>query len=151
MRLLLAIILTSTFVSSSLAGNPEEVGDVAWGRNYEAAIAKSKETGKPIFLLFQEVPGCAGCKQFGNEVLSDQSVVERIEENFIPLLIHNNKGGEDARVRKLYGEPAWNYQVVRFLNAEGQDIIPRKDRVWTTPELMGRIDAVLAKTQPNKS
>jgi len=146
MRTLLIAILASILLSTAQAGNPEEVGDVAWGRDYETALATAQETGKPIFLLFQEVPGCAGCKQFGNDVLSDTTVVESIESNFVPLLIHNNKGGEDARIRKMYREPAWNYQVVRFLDAKGKDIIPRKDRVWTTPELMARIETVLEKS-----
>ena len=35
----------------------EELGRVAWGRDLDAAKAKSAETGKPILLLFQEVPG----------------------------------------------------------------------------------------------
>lgn len=36
---------------------PEELGQVAWGRDLDAAKAKSAQTGKPILLLFQEVPG----------------------------------------------------------------------------------------------
>ena len=38
----------------------------------------------------------------------------------------------DRELLKRYREPAWNYQVIRFLDADGRDIIPRKDRVWTT-------------------
>lgn len=147
MRTLLIAWFAFALLAFARAENPEEVGDVAWGRNYEQALAKAKETGKPIFLLFQEVPGCAGCKQFGNDVLSDPKVVAAIEGDFIPLLIHNNKGGEDGRIRKKFGEPAWNYQVVRFLDSDGRDIIPRKDRVWTAPEIMGRMQKALAKTK----
>ncbi len=151
MRILQIALLVFALLPFSGAENPEEVGDVAWGRNYDEALAKAKEAGKPIFLLFQEVPGCAGCKQFGNDVLSDPKVVAAIEDNFIPLLIHNNKGGEDGRIRKKFGEPAWNYQVVRFLDSEGKDIIPRKDRVWTSPGIMTRIQKVLAKTKTVKT
>ena len=126
-------------------GNPVEVGKVDWLRDHATALAKSRETGKPVFLLFQEVPGCAGCKQFGQDVLSDSSVVTSIEQNFIPLLIHNNKGGEDAEILKKYNEPAWNYQVVRFLDSAGNDLIPRKDRIWTKDKLMPRIASALKK------
>ena len=34
-----------------------EVGTVKWGRDLDAALASSKESGKPVFVLFQEVPG----------------------------------------------------------------------------------------------
>lgn len=39
------------------AGNPVEVGNVNWERKYDAVLAKAKKEDKPIFALFQEVPG----------------------------------------------------------------------------------------------
>ncbi|MGL5018950.1 MAG: VPGUxxT family thioredoxin-like (seleno)protein, type 2 [Luteolibacter sp.] len=130
--------------------NPVEVGKVIWGRDYESALASAKQSGKPIFLLFQEVPGCAGCKQFGREVLSDDKVVKTIQDQFTPLLIHNNKPGKDAEVLEKFNEPAWNYQVVRFLDADGRDLIPRKDKVWDSAALMERMKQALAKAGPKK-
>ena len=37
--------------------NPVEVGDVVWSRDLEAALAASRKSIKPVFALFQEVPG----------------------------------------------------------------------------------------------
>lgn len=127
------------------ATNPVAVGTVRWGRNFESAMAAAKTTGKPIFVLFQEVPGCAGCQQFGRDVLSDATVVKMIEENFVPLLIPNNSPGKDAELLARFNEPAWNYQVVRFLDSNGHDLIPRKDRVWAAPELKQRMKLALEK------
>jgi len=36
---------------------PAELGAVNWGRDLDAAKKHSAETGKPVFVLFQEVPG----------------------------------------------------------------------------------------------
>lgn len=127
----------------ALRSQPIETGAVEWMRELNDALAASEETGRPVFALFQEVPGCAGCKQFGKDVLSDPFVVEAIEREFIPLLIHNNSGGRDAEVLRAFGEPAWNYQVVRFLNAGGDDIIERRDRVWETGPLLARMVSTL--------
>jgi len=143
--LLTCLALASCQADPAANNNPVEVGTVSWLRDYPAALATSKKSGKPVFLLFQEVPGCAGCKQFGKDVLSDPVVVKSIEENFVPLLIHNNKGGKDAEILKKYNEPAWNFQIVRFLDSEGKDLIPRKDRVWTAEELQPRMKAALEK------
>jgi hypothetical protein len=133
--------------STTAGGNPVAVGKVAWGRDLEQALAASKASGKPVFLLFQEVPGCAGCQAFGRDVLSEPGMVKAIQENFVPLLIPNNTSeAKDAAVLKRFGEPAWNYQVVRFLDAEGRDLIPRKDGVWTGSALSVRIAEVLKKT-----
>lgn len=35
----------------------EELGHVSWGRDLATALGESGRTGKPILLLFQEVPG----------------------------------------------------------------------------------------------
>lgn len=49
------------------------------------------------------------------------------------MLVYNNRSsGMDRELLQRYHEPAWNFQVIRFLDANGRDIIPRKDRVWTT-------------------
>lgn len=34
-----------------------ELGQVKWQRDLDAAKKKSEETGKPLFVQFQEVPG----------------------------------------------------------------------------------------------
>ena len=128
-----------TLIPGGLIAAPVEVGDVEWGRNYKEALAESKRTGKPVFLLFQEVPGCSGCQMFGKNVLRHPLLVEAIEDEFVPLLIHNNKGGEDGKIRKLYNEPSWNFQVMRFLDADGKDLIPRKDRVWVITDVAQRM------------
>lgn len=118
---------------------PIEVGTIEWGRSLDAALAESQRSAKPVFALFQEVPGCAGCKQFGADVLSHPLIVDAVHEAFVPLLIHNNSPGADADVLAHYGEPAWNFQVVRFLDGDGVDVIERRDRVWETGPLAARM------------
>lgn len=46
-----------TLLASVLHAAPVELGKVTWGRDYEQGIAAAKDTGKPVLLLFQEVPG----------------------------------------------------------------------------------------------
>ncbi len=128
------------------AASPIETGTVRWTRDHDAALQQAKQQGKPVLVLFQEVPGCSGCKTFGKEVLSDPDLVKVIETSFIPLLVINNRSGKDADLLKKYDEPAWNYQVVRFLDGSGKDIIPRKDRVWDKQSLSQRMVEVLKKS-----
>ncbi|MCW0219188.1 MAG: thioredoxin family protein [Prosthecobacter sp.] len=131
--------------SDTPSANPIEVGRVSWGRDVDVGLAEAKATGKPVFLLFQEVPGCSGCQQFGREVLSEPAMVAAIEKHFVPVFIPNNKSGKDGETLKRFHEPAWNYQVVRFLDAKGQDLVPRKDGVWTARPLAERMVQALKK------
>lgn len=124
---------------------PVEIGRVAWLRDLDDGLARAKESGKPVFLLFQEVPGCAGCREFGRDVLANPQMVAAIESHFVPVFIPNNRPGKAAEVLKQYGEPAWNFQVVRFLAADGKDLIPREDKIWSVPALAKRMVRSLEK------
>jgi hypothetical protein len=132
--------------STARPSQPIEVGTVRWQRDFDAALAESGRTQKPVFVLFQEVPGCKGCRSFGKNVLADPLLVEAIENEFIPVLVYNNRAaGPDHELLKRYREPAWNYQVIRFLDESGVDIIPRKDKVWTTSALASRMCEALRR------
>ena len=94
----------------------------------------------PVFLFFQEVPGCLGCQDFGRQVLTHSLLVEAVEDEFIPVLVYNNRRtGMDAQLLKQYGEPSWNYQVIRFVDANERDLIPRRDRIWDIGSLASRM------------
>lgn len=105
--------------------NPEELGDVKWERNLDETLQSTATDTKPIFLLFQEVPGCATCRNYGHEVLSHPLIVEAIETLFQPVAIYNNKKGEDAKTLAYFGEPAWNNPVVRIIDRNKKDIVER--------------------------
>ena len=148
--LLMAFAIVFIASGGKAADNPIEVGDVQWGRDLDAALKNSAGTGKPILILFQEIPGCSGVIKFGREVLTDPSLVKAIENEFYPVLVYNNhKGGMDEQLLRRFSEPAWNYQVIRFLDAEGRDLIPRKDRIWTIGGVASRmIEALTAANRP---
>lgn len=129
--------------------DPIELGKVSWQRDFDQGIQLSKKENKPIFLLFQEVPGCITCQRYGKQVLSHPLIVEAIEEAFIPVAILNNKGGKDAEVLKYYGEPAWNNPVVRIVDANRTNLV---DRLGGDYSELGVVQAMVQALQAtNKS
>ena len=102
-----------------------------------------------LFVLFQEIPGCQTCQDFGKQPLSHPLVVEAIEDLFVPVTIFNNKQGVDEKLLKQFQEPSWNNPVVRFMTADEADIIGRKDRVWSTRGIASRMIQTLEKTGSN--
>ena len=129
------------------ANNPVELGKVKWLRSMEDALVKSKKECKPILILFQEVPGCQTCRQYGNEVLSHPLIVEAIESHFVPLAIYNNQGGHDADILKKYNEPAWNNPVVRIVDEKGKDVVSRLSGNYSTHGLTSTMTNALIQTQ----
>jgi hypothetical protein len=61
----------------------------------------------------------------------------------VPAVIANNKGGDAAKILKEFGEPAWNYQIIRFIDAHKKDLIPRRDQIKTIPAMAKRMIATL--------
>ena len=143
LRLALVALLVAPLPAAQDAA-PIEVGAVHWSHDLDAALAASAESGRPVFLLFQEVPGCDGVKAYGRDVLSHPLLVEAIEDAFVPVLAYNNRFTDaDRALLERFDEPTWNYQVVRYLDAQGRDILPRKDRVWSVADTAARMIAVL--------
>ncbi len=56
MKRLLALVMLLS-VGLPLWAGPVELGTVKWSRDYDVGLKTVKESGKPMFLLFQEVPG----------------------------------------------------------------------------------------------
>lgn len=142
-------ILVLTFSLQAQNNQPEELGKVQWLRNYDQALAAAKQQKKPVFIVFQEIPGCSTCRNYGHHVLSHPLIVEAIQNEFVPLAIHNNKGGEDAKVLKLYGEPAWNNPVVRIVDADGIDVTERVSGNYSQLGVVKAMTEVLGAKTPN--
>jgi hypothetical protein len=107
------------------AENPPELGAIGWRHDYAGALAESKRTGLPVLVLFDEVPGCSTVLAFGKEVLSHQQVVKAATELFIPVVVYNNKGGEDRRILERWSEPSWNNPVVRIVDGNERELASR--------------------------
>ena len=122
-----------------------ELGDVAWLRDFDRGLTAASEQRKPILLLFQEVPGCSTCVNFGHDVLAHPLMVELIAGHFIPVAVFNNRGGMDAEVLKRFGEPAWNNPVVRFLGPDGTELVPKLADRYDALGLHEKLTAVLER------
>lgn len=142
----LSVATSSIRVPHVMADHPPELGEVRWLRDWNAAAAELRRAGIPLLVLFQEIPGCATCIGFGDGALSNPLLVEAIETLFVPMAIQNNKPGVDKALLDRFHEPAWNNPVVRFLDADGTDWIPRKDGVWSEGALSRRMLTALDRS-----
>ena len=123
-------------VSDIPVSQPEELGKVTWLRDLAAGKAVAEKSGKPMLILFQEVPGCSNCTRYGNSTLSHPLIVEAIETYFVPVCIYNNKGGKDAEALKMFNEPAWNNPVVRIVRADYKDVVLRMGNFSSSAQLV---------------
>jgi hypothetical protein len=121
----------------------KELGTVHWLRDFDAAVAESKRTGKPVLILFDEVPGCATCVGYGATVMTHPLIVEAAEELFVPVAVFNNIEGADRKALQSFGEPAWNNPVVRIVSADRKDLVPRVDGDYTARGILSAMTGAL--------
>ena len=144
--LLFFIWATSTHAQDISFQEHQELGNVHWFRTYDDVLAKAKEEKKPVLILFQEVPGCATCRNYGKNVLTHPLLVEGIESSFIPLCIFNNKGGKDKKILENYNEPSWNNPVVRIVDSNGNDLIDRVSGRYDSGSLISAMNTALTES-----
>ena len=142
---LLAVFNSEAQLRTNPFNQDEELGRVSWYRDYDTALQLSKAQSKPVLILFQEVPGCATCRNYGHNVLSHPLMTEAIENEFIPLAIFNNKRGKDLEILKKYKEPTWNNPVVRIVDSEGKDIVNRVASDYSAKGLYNAMVKALVK------
>lgn len=134
----IAVLFIMITISTASNASPPELGKVAWVSGFSAAVEQARKDAKPLFVLFQEIPGCSTCRNYGDHVLSHPLIVDALASEFVAVAIRNNTNGDDdQRVLKSFDEPAWNNPVVRIINADRRELVPRLDGVY-------RIDGVAA-------
>ena len=123
-----------------------ELGRINWFRDYQSAMQESVRTNKPVLLLFQEVPGCKTCINFGQNVLRHPLMAELIEDKFVPLVIFNNHPGDDNHILRKFKEPAWNNPVIYFLDKSRNSIIPKLENNYYPLSMYYKLKELLLKT-----
>lgn len=71
----------------------------------ERAIARSKETGKPVYAVVTAT-WCGPCQQLKKNTLADPEVASWIEKNTIPVFIDSDRSRDDAAWLGVSGIPA---------------------------------------------
>lgn len=99
-----------------------ELGSVMWQRGFDETLKKANAQNKPLFVLFDEVPGCHTVQGYSEAVLNHPAIVDVLENEFVPLYVQNNADAtsDDTRVLKSFNEPSWNNPVARVVSRSGK-------------------------------
>ena len=73
-------------------------------------------------------------------------MVRAIGQAFIPVAVNNRcLIDTDAHTCSEFKEPKLNNPVVRFIDANGKDLVPRRAGVYTATQLIPRMKQALKK------
>lgn len=88
MKILIALLTLFSFIYA--AQIDEFATEVTYLRNYEMAIKMAKEQNK-IVMLVVVADYCPWCKKFERKTLKDSTVMTKVNENFVGIVIDKYK------------------------------------------------------------
>jgi hypothetical protein len=110
--------------------NPrEELGQLKFKYNassFHNALAESRNTEKPVLIVFHELSGSADAITFGKTVLSHPLLIEAAESMFVTMFVDMaGTNPDDVQIISRYHENRHNDTVVRIVNGNGKDLAVR--------------------------
>ena len=79
---------------------------VKWREGFDEAGHDSRETGKSIFIFFQQ-QDCPGCERMRDITFKDPEVAEFMEDNFVPLAVDVAEAAEVAEKYNISWTPCY--------------------------------------------
>jgi protein disulfide-isomerase len=107
-------MLKGWYYKASAAEAPASA--VTWRTGFDAALAESARTGKPVLVDFT-ASWCPPCKVMKHEVWPDAQVARAANEQYVPLLVDVDDP-QNAEVAQRYG--IRGIPTVLVLDAEGK-------------------------------
>jgi thioredoxin-related protein len=116
----LALFLIASWWEGSLSkseGDFIKLGSVTFHTSLPAGINESKDLNKPIFLYFRSET-CYWCIVFEKESLSDESVIDILNKNFVLISI------DQIRQKKVAANlNVWSSPYMIFFKPDGEEIL----------------------------
>jgi len=109
--------------------------ELNWAGSYKEAIIKAKTENKNVMLLIT-TKSCRWCKKLESETLSDNSIVSRMNKDYISIHVTRGEGGYPEELVAT-GVPA-SY----FLNSDGKPIIKKVLGYWNVEDYHSFLDDV---------
>jgi thiol:disulfide interchange protein len=93
----LAILIAGAIAGWKYLGPKNALAQAGWIYDWDAAVAQSKQTGKPALVLFT-ADWCPPCKTFKSQVLADKEVQGYLRENYTLVVVDvTDRTGANAR------------------------------------------------------
>jgi thioredoxin-related protein len=107
--------------------------DIEWELDYKDATKVANYQNKPIMVLIT-TKRCKWCKKMKHKTLSDDSVISRLNENFVTVEVTRREDDYPYKELRARAVP-----TIYFLSAEGKKIMRPVMGYWNVENFMSYI------------
>jgi thiol:disulfide interchange protein len=110
-----------------------------WTTNYDVAMKRAKDSGKPVMVLFTDPVACPPCRQMDATTWKDRAVVEKSRSFVCCKVIVTREHGQEILDRfRQWGQPVSGWPTVRFFN-RGGNLVAAPDPGYLPPQSVIRL------------
>lgn len=102
-----------------LGGAPEVKGGIRWERDFEVALKKAKNSGKPVMIDFW-ADWCGWCHRLDETTYRDPKVVQ-LSKSFVPLKLNAEGTRAEVAVAVRYGVSS--LPTIAFISPSGRMVL----------------------------
>ncbi|MBI9089480.1 MAG: thioredoxin family protein [Desulfobacterium sp.] len=111
MKIKIATLLIAIMLFAVLIPATAPAGEIRW-QSYDTGMAMAKDQGKKVLLYFH-TDWCGYCKKLEKTTLKKPSVIDYINDNFIPITVD---GDREKKITSSYGVRA--FPTIWFLESD---------------------------------
>ena len=130
-RLQVGILIAAVFTLMSANVWAEKPTSIRWETDIVKAKGESETEKRPI-LLYVYSDGCAYCKKMLRDTYSDQKIISKIEEDFVPAVVNYSDHPDWVRQLKIQSFPTTIMISSKWEVVDSVDgyLTPAKFRAW---------------------
>eukprot|EP00043_Microstomoeca_roanoka_P008107 m.78242 g.78242 ORF g.78242 m.78242 type:complete len:152 (-) comp14103_c0_seq1:373-828(-) len=101
-----------------------ELGSVNWQTDFNQAVQHAMQMHRPIVLFLKHDSGSVEAKDFGQRILSNDTICNAINSDFVPVVVEDEQQLE--QFMRKYHDASKKANVMMFLHPRDQtEIVPR--------------------------
>ena len=124
--------MTVVDTSNQNNNNFNKDSQIKWMESFDLGLNESNKSNKPMFVYFS-TSWCSYCKQLESETFTNQEIINKITENYIPVKIDGDTNPELCSRYNVLGFPT---MVIIDSNEKQLDVI---EGFHSPSELLNRL------------
>ena len=116
---MIATLSLAALLVGGAGGHPAPREGIRWERNFEEALKRARQSGKPLMIDFW-ANWCGWCHRLDQTTYVDPTVT-KLAEDFVPVKVNTEGGMKDEQIARRYGVSS--LPTIAFVSPSGRPLM----------------------------